>query len=842
VSEEYSAPTYVSTYRYRYLPTLRLPTCYGTRYRAQCTVHNALAIPHSNNFQLPTMVATRNKRKLSSPSSSAAGATSPAAATRSSKRGKAATESPAAADTETTNSGGNVNGAPPPAVDVAAPAAISIKAVDDEQHPDEATTVDNDADDGSAAPSLVVLKRGGESEDASAVPAAESVPVESTDQEQQRNDDNNKAEAKEVVDAENVDSNSSSTQEVAATETEATEEAGEKNEEASNGLSRDQEQQATNEAAAAAASSDTAISAVANNEEDEEEEKKSTTTTTHASTNATTVNAITGENNSQRNGIEENTDGDGTTSSAPKAASTTTTTTTPAITAAATTTNTAQLSTTTTPTPTTAASTILEENDQLPPLHVGRVIGKGGEMIRDLQARSGCLRIDVDQNVPPNAPRIISYRGTRHAIDFAKQLVVMLCKTEQGKDANLPLGNAVVKNVFVPSNVIGKIIGRGGEMIRKLQGESMAKIQIDHSTSGGGGDRLITITGLEESVSKAEEMITFVCANPALDSMQGLDMFLRDKAQQQYHSQGGGGPNYYPPFPQQQQGQFGGGGGGGGYPVNNPNTATTSFVETEMFPCPKTYMGRVIGQKGVTINDLQKRSGCDIQINQHVPAGQDCQISIKGNRGGIEMAKQMLREIIDMGPNHPYAGGRECILCGIPLSQFSRFQPHHLSRLFFLSLIQMDNLAAVSVLRVAVAVAVVINNNHTNHTRSNSVATLLTTIRLATNTIKVCQEGILLIDHNHLATSLPISSSSSSNNPMDKHHTFLLHSICSSNLNNHRAIIIHNSSQEWPPHRLGERPRLRMDKFTTTIRLRKRRSGTNRRVCLNQSAETRERE
>jgi rRNA processing protein Krr1/Pno1 len=77
----------------------------------------------------------------------------------------------------------------------------------------------------------------------------------------------------------------------------------------------------------------------------------------------------------------------------------------------------------------------------------------------------------------------------------------------------------------------------------------------------------------------------------------------------------------------------------------------------EIFHAAKTYMGRIIGQRGVTINDLQKRSGCDIQINQEVPYGQDCEISIKGSRQGIEMAKTMLREIIEMGPNHPYAGG-----------------------------------------------------------------------------------------------------------------------------------------------------------------------------------------
>jgi len=68
-------------------------------------------------------------------------------------------------------------------------------------------------------------------------------------------------------------------------------------------------------------------------------------------------------------------------------------------------------------------------------------------------------------------------------------------------------------------------------------------------------------------------------------------------------------------------------------------------------------MGRVIGSKGVTINDLQKKSGCDIQINQDVPPSKDCEITLRGTRQGIEMAKSMLREVIETGPNHPYQGG-----------------------------------------------------------------------------------------------------------------------------------------------------------------------------------------
>ena len=336
-------------------------------------------------------------------------------------------------------------------------------------------------------------------------------------------------------------------------------------------------------------------------------------------------------------------------------------------------------SSTTTAAAASTTSTMVEEKGEVSPLYVGRVIGKGGEMIRDLEARSGC-RIDVDQNVPHGAPKIITYRGSRATIDFAKSLVAVLC-TEQGKDADLPLGQATLKKVSVPANVIGKIIGRKGEMIRKIQSESQAKVQVDHTHVQTDSSRCVTITGMNESVVKAEEMISFLCANPAADAMQSLNMLIRDKVT------GGGVWGSGPPYPNlPNQGQnmvidaMGGGGGGygeggvgyggnvygnggnalptmGGY--TGPSGGGVGGIETEVVPCAKNYMGRVIGQKGVTINDLQKRSGCDIQINQNVPLGQDCQVTIKGARQGIEMVKQMIQEIIEQGPNHPYAGGRE---------------------------------------------------------------------------------------------------------------------------------------------------------------------------------------
>eukprot|EP00592_Proboscia_alata_P013326 CAMPEP_0194389022 /NCGR_PEP_ID=MMETSP0174-20130528/101678_1 /TAXON_ID=216777 /ORGANISM="Proboscia alata, Strain PI-D3" /LENGTH=702 /DNA_ID=CAMNT_0039180867 /DNA_START=31 /DNA_END=2139 /DNA_ORIENTATION=- len=315
---------------------------------------------------------------------------------------------------------------------------------------------------------------------------------------------------------------------------------------------------------------------------------------------------------------------------------------------------------------------IVEEKGEVSPAYVGRVIGKGGEMIRDLQARAGC-RIDVDQNVPPNAPRIITYRGTRKTIEFAKKLVNALCQ-ENGKEADLPLGEAQRRLLNVPATVIGKIIGRGGEMIRELQSKSQAKIQVDHTGAGSPdpSQRRVTVTGTPLSVDKAEEMINFLTSNPTMDAMQALNMLIQEK--QSGRSRWGSGPPYssmpnggmgmasagYGAYGQNQQGsngnnqqQYGGYGGAG-----NATQYGAGGTETEVYPCAKMYMGRVIGQKGCTINDLQRRSGCDIQINQDVPPGHDCEITIKGARTGIDNAKAMLREIIDMGPNHPYAGGK----------------------------------------------------------------------------------------------------------------------------------------------------------------------------------------
>ena len=157
----------------------------------------------------------------------------------------------------------------------------------------------------------------------------------------------------------------------------------------------------------------------------------------------------------------------------------------------------------------------IEERDKLPRNHVGSVIGKGGEMIRDLQTRSGCFIVVDNQDGKSRLPPMITYRGKCiEDINFAKSLVSMLCNNQKDK-VELALGQASMKQMQVHKSDAGRIIGRGGKMINKLQVDSQARIQIDHSGKKVDCDsRLVIITGTEDAVVKAEKMVEKLLNDP----------------------------------------------------------------------------------------------------------------------------------------------------------------------------------------------------------------------------------------------------------------------------------------------------------------------------------------
>merc|ERR1719186_1645927 len=68
------------------------------------------------------------------------------------------------------------------------------------------------------------------------------------------------------------------------------------------------------------------------------------------------------------------------------------------------------------------------------------------------------------------------------------------------------------EQVMVPDNMVGLIIGRGGEQITRLQAESGCKIQMSQDGQGS-SHRMCTLTGTTEAISIARNMIEAIIDN-----------------------------------------------------------------------------------------------------------------------------------------------------------------------------------------------------------------------------------------------------------------------------------------------------------------------------------------
>ena len=90
----------------------------------------------------------------------------------------------------------------------------------------------------------------------------------------------------------------------------------------------------------------------------------------------------------------------------------------------------------------------------------------------------------------------------------------------------------------IPETLVGLVIGRGGEQIKRLQMESGCKIRIAQESEGI--ERSCTLTGSQESIDEAKRMLGDV---------------VRRGLSRENNQQGGGGGD-------PQQGGFNRGGGG----------------------------------------------------------------------------------------------------------------------------------------------------------------------------------------------------------------------------------------------------------------------------------------
>ena len=288
----------------------------------------------------------------------------------------------------------------------------------------------------------------------------------------------------------------------------------------------------------------------------------------------------------------------------------------------------------------------------------GKIIGRGGETIQQLQAQTGAnIKVQPSQEVGIGQQRRVTISGAPSAVAAAKRLVedfiqdstgtAHLSAMMSGHPGGVPRGDApppppgtllpiAAPAGYVPppprgsyglssgggggmdepgvtlpitADMVGRIIGRGGETIRRLQDESGARIQVERDQGQ------VRIRGNPGAVEMAQRLVQEV-----IQTAPGL-----------LGGPGGGGG-------------YGGGGGGGGMLALAGASATVQTMGQE---------GRIIGRGGETIRELQQRTGCRVQIDRNANV-----VNITGpSQAAVDGCAREVQDLVQSGRDGPRGGG-----------------------------------------------------------------------------------------------------------------------------------------------------------------------------------------
>jgi len=264
----------------------------------------------------------------------------------------------------------------------------------------------------------------------------------------------------------------------------------------------------------------------------------------------------------------------------------------------------------------------------VPDAMVGLIIGRGGEQISRLQGESKC-KIQMDQESHDQMHRLCTLTGSLEAIALAKELINKVISNENDKAAmrgNLPTDTNCggLHEMMIPGNLVARIIGKGGEVIKALQEDTGAKIVIIQESREYALEKPLRITGSPEAVEMARIRVENVLANE-MEKVVGS----------------------------------GGVGIRRGWATNNNNTLMTptqSCYEslgsgagvqdiTEVISIPSSKVGLVMGRGGETIRQICMASGAHCQVDKNAPDGaREKNIVIKGRPVNVQKAKLMVSD------------------------------------------------------------------------------------------------------------------------------------------------------------------------------------------------------
>merc|ERR1719244_895168 len=277
----------------------------------------------------------------------------------------------------------------------------------------------------------------------------------------------------------------------------------------------------------------------------------------------------------------------------------------------------------------------ITEQIYVPDNMVGLLIGRGGENITRMQQDSQC-KIQMSQDSQGQPTRMCTLTGPPDAIQAAKaQINQVIANDGRGNRGMGGGGGGGMMNngggggafeMMLEGPLVARVIGKGGENIKRLQEETGAKIVIIQETKDFADQKPLRISGPPDKVEYAKQRVMQV-------------------VQEEREKLGGGGGG--------RGGFRGGRGGGTGWPTGGGPGPDIQ----ENFSVPSNKVGLVMGKGGETIKQICSQSGAHCQVDKTAPEGaREKTIVIKGSPEAVDIAKRLISEKVNGGPG-VYGGG-----------------------------------------------------------------------------------------------------------------------------------------------------------------------------------------
>lgn len=271
---------------------------------------------------------------------------------------------------------------------------------------------------------------------------------------------------------------------------------------------------------------------------------------------------------------------------------------------------------------------------------VGAIIGRAGGTIRQITQQSRA-RVDVHRKENAGSlEKVITIYGNPDNCSTACQKILEVMQQEA---SNTNRGEVPLK-ILAHNNLIGRIIGKSGNTIKRIMEQTDTKITVSslHDGSALHMERVISIKGKPEGVCRAEQLVSsklrqsyesdLAAMAPQSMMFPGLHP-LAMMAYSPMHGPGGRPPHHHrgghygggPHHPSAMHGggymggggphhpHHGGGGGHMGYPSMGPNGEGRELV---CLYIPNSAVGAIIGTGGSSIRDMIMLSGASIKVAQ----------------------------------------------------------------------------------------------------------------------------------------------------------------------------------------------------------------------------------